>query len=258
MSETTSPSLAPAAHRAPGRRPFLTADWRWLIIASWQVDPARLRPFIPYGLELDCFAGQTYVSLVGFVFQDARLCGVSIPFHSCFPEVNLRYYVAREVAGERRRGVIFVKELVPRRAVSWIARIFYNENYATLPMRYSCGLKRPEVRAADEFAYEWRWRGKWNALRAVTREAVKPPAELSLNRFIAEHYWGYSKQRDGGVLEYEVEHPSWQLAELAALEVDCDFAGLYSEPFSGWLSGPPASAFVADGSAVAVYPGRRI
>ena len=44
-----------------------------------------------------------YVSLVGFRFLNTRVLGVSIPFHRDFDEVNLRFYVRRNIGSEVRR-----------------------------------------------------------------------------------------------------------------------------------------------------------
>jgi hypothetical protein len=98
----------------PGKRPgaFLTAEWLNLVTLNYAVDPGLLRRFVPVGTELDAFAGQTYLSLIGFEFNRTRLSGFPIPFHGAFEEVNLRFYVRHG----SRRGVVFIRELVPKRA----------------------------------------------------------------------------------------------------------------------------------------------
>ncbi len=65
---------------------FLTAQWRWLAMANYVIDPAVLQPFVPRGTELDTWQGRHYVSLVGFLFLDTRVLGVPIPFHRNFEE----------------------------------------------------------------------------------------------------------------------------------------------------------------------------
>ena len=79
-------------------RPFLRAEWRHLALLNYAVDPSLLRPLVPPGTELDLRGGTAYVSLVGFLFLESRILGVPIPFHGAFEEVNLRFYVRREVA----------------------------------------------------------------------------------------------------------------------------------------------------------------
>ena len=106
---------------------FLTAEWRYLAMLNYAVDPQVLLPRVPAGTELDFFDGQTFVSLVGFLFRDTRVLGLRIPGHQTFEEVNLRFYVrrganGRTVDGEVRRGVVFVREIVPRWAIAAVAR----------------------------------------------------------------------------------------------------------------------------------------
>jgi uncharacterized protein YqjF (DUF2071 family) len=105
---------------------------------NYQVDAALLREHVPRGTQLDGFGGRTLVSLVGFRFLRTRIFGaVPVPFHSNFDEVNLRFYVRRiDPSGEVRRGVVFIREIVPRRAIALVARIAYNENYSCYSMRH--------------------------------------------------------------------------------------------------------------------------
>ena len=63
---------------------FLTAEWRKLIMAQYEVDPSVLLPHLPRGLELDLYQGRCFVSLVGFLFDRVRLLGVPIPGHTRF------------------------------------------------------------------------------------------------------------------------------------------------------------------------------
>ncbi len=229
---------------------FLTADWRDLALVNYEVDPDVLAPYVPSGTEIDQWEGRCYVSVVGLRFLKTKLLGLPIPFHRDFPEVNLRFYVRREVDGEVRRGVVFIKEIVPLHAVTWVARTVYNENYATLPMR-------DEIRS-DSFRYEWRFKGNWNRLSVKTDGDWSVPDLSSEASFVAEHYWGYAAQRDGSTLEYEVEHPRWRMAQADEVEYECDVARLYGEEFVEALSKEPVSAFMAEGSEVVVRRGGRL
>ena len=108
---------------------FLTAEWRKLAIANYVIDQRVLAPYIPVGTELDLWNGNCYVSLIGFLFKNTRLLGFSIPFHANFEEVNLRFYVKRKDGEGWKRGVVFIKEIVPKFALSVVANVVYNENY---------------------------------------------------------------------------------------------------------------------------------
>jgi uncharacterized protein YqjF (DUF2071 family) len=99
-------------------RVFLTAEWRNLAMLNYEVDQSLLLPFVPSGTTLDQWEGKTYVSLVGFRFLKTRVLGLPVPFHTNFDEVNLRFYVRRRIAGDVRRGVVFIREIVPRWAIA--------------------------------------------------------------------------------------------------------------------------------------------
>jgi uncharacterized protein len=235
---------------------FLTAEWRDLVMLNYRIDAALLQELVPRGTELDAFEGRMLVSAVGFRFLRTRIFGaVPVPFHSNFDEVNLRFYVRRLVAGgNMRRGVVFIREIVPRRAIALVARIAYNENSSCYSMRHH--LKRDGTGICAE--YEWRLAGKWLALRAEAEGEPALPAENSIEQFISEHYWGYSRQRDGGTAEYQVAHPQWGVWRSTKAGFEGDAAAVYGAAFGDVLARTPDSAFVADGSAVRVFAGKRI
>jgi len=234
-------------------RTFLTASWVHLVMLNYPVEPSLLEEFVPPGTELDAFAGKTFVSMVGFQFLDTRVLGVPVPFHRNFDEVNLRFYVRRVASEGTRRGVVFVKEIVPRAAVAWLARRLYGERYVALPMAHQDEVGHV---AEPRVAYGWQYRGRPNRLAVRVAGSPYLPADGSEESFITEHYWGYVRQRSGATLEYQVEHPRWRVWRAAEAELDCDVAGLYGGAFSPFLSVPPNSAFLAEGSAVTVRRGR--
>lgn len=234
--------------------PFLTAEWRWLAMLNYAVDPALLRPLVPAGTELDEWEGTTYASIVGFLFLRTRVLGIPVPFHRDFEELNLRFYVRRRGPEGWRRGVVFVKEVVPRRAIAAVARLAYNENYVAHPMRHRISILPA---AGGSVEYGWRHAGRWSSLAATVEGTPRPLADGSEAEFIAEHYWGYARQRDGGTVEYAVEHPRWS-AWMATAALDCDLPALYGRGFAEALAGAPRSALVADGSPVVVRRGVRI
>jgi len=248
--------LASAAARGAPLRPFLTARWRYLAMLNYLVLPEILQPLVPRGTELDSWHGKTFASIVGFRFLDTRVWGIGVPFHRDFEEVNLRFYVRRRGEDGWRRGVVFVKEIVPRLAVAALARLLYGENYVALPMRHA--IAGDPQRGEMSVAYGWRWRGRWNGIGAKISGSPQEAAVGSEEEFITEHYWGYAAARGGGCVEYRVEHPRWQVWTLQQPALDCDVAGLYGEPFAAPLAAAPSSAFLAGGSEVAVYPGRRL
>lgn len=240
----------------PPKSPFLTAEWRNLAMLNYEIDPTILKERVPDGCELDFRFGRAFVSVVGFQFLRTRVLGIPILLHRNFEEVNLRFYVRRRVDGTWRRGVVFIKEIVPRAAIAFVARRVYGENYVALPMRHS--VEGAPGRGSTKLSYGWRRLGEWEGLNVRFGGVPSIPSEESEHAFITEHYWGYSRQRNGATFEYQVEHPRWPVwrAETAALT--CDVSSLYGPELARALSGPPSTAFVADGSPVVVRRGRPV
>ncbi len=250
---------ASTAGPTAGQRRFLTAEWRYLVMLNYEVDASLLVPRVPAGTELDTWDGRALASMVGFRFLDTRVMGAPIAWHRDFDEVNLRFYVRRKDPVDGwRRGVVFVREIVPRAAIAVVARLLYNEPYIALPMRHELRMETLERGEPGLAAYEWRHRGRWNRLSVRTEGSASPIADGSEEEFITEHYWGYTAQRGGGTKEYRVEHPRWNVWRTIEASLDCDVTALYGAGFAERLGGPPRSAFVADGSPVVVYRGSRV
>jgi uncharacterized protein len=236
----------------PQPRVFLTAEWKQLLMLNYSVAPALLLPFLPFGTEIDSFEGRTYVSLVGFQFNDTRVAGFAIPFHRSFEEVNRRFYVRRL----EKRGVVFMRELVPKIAIAATARLFYGEKYSRVPMAHRIYTKPGKT--AVEAEYSWGSGPRRSAMRLETTGESYLPSEGSLSQFITEHYWGYAAQSDGGCIEYEVQHPRWTVSDAKHASFLGEGAHFYGPAFGTVLMRPPDSAFLAEGSAVTVFRGTRI
>lgn len=189
---------------------------------------------------------------MAFGFLGTRVLGFRVPFHRNFEEVNLRFYVRRRAPDGWRRGVVFVRELVPRRALAWVARVAYGEPYTAVPMRHSVGQESGHI------SYSWRWRGQWSSLQLRFVGAPSLPSEGTEEEFITEHFWGYTTRRGGGVSEYRVEHPRWKVWSTSSSSLDGDVQSLYGPEFVEPLSGRPSSAFLVDGSEVTVRSPTRL
>lgn len=233
---------------------FLRAEWRKLVMANYVVDPELLRPYLPNHTELDLWNGCCYVSLVGFMFLDTKVKGIRVPFHTDFEEVNLRFYVRYYQDGEYKRGVVFIKEIVPKPALTLVANLVYGEHYETMPMRHSWVQHQNSL----EVEYGWKKQGKWNVIRVVTDPQLTDILGGSEEEFITEHYWGYTKITDTVTSEYAVEHPRWQVYRTISYEVDTDFAAVYGPAFAFLTRQQPASVFLAEGSLIQVKKGGRL
>jgi len=230
--------------------PFLTAEWRKLIMANYIVPPELLTPHLPYGTELDIWQGHCYVSLVGFMFLKTKVLGVPFPLHRNFEEVNLRFYVRHFDGVEWKRGVVFISEIVPKPAIVWVANSIYGESYATCRMRHQWQMEE------HRFAVSYDWKkysgGPWNRISVKTKPQPGSLPAGSAAEFITEHYWGYAKRGPQRTFEYAVEHPRWDVYEVLEHEIVCDTARFYGPEFAEILAAPPASIFMAEGSSVLV------
>jgi uncharacterized protein len=237
------------------RTVFLTAEWRDLVMLNYEVDPRLLDKYVPRGTVLDSFLGRTYVSLVGFRFCRTKLFGsFAVPLHSNFEEVNLRFYVRRKEGNENRRGVVFIAEIVPKRAVAMLAHLLYRENYICLPMKHHVDADGSK----KAVKYQWQVKNQWCQLTAQAMGAPGLPREGSLEQFITEHYWGYSNQPGGRSSEYHVSHVPWRVWLSTTSGFEGEAAGLYGFELGQILQGRPSSSFIADGSPVAVFKGRKL
>jgi hypothetical protein len=106
--------------------------------------------------------------------------------------------------------------------------------------------------------YSWSYQGEPFALAAEAHGPARLAPQGSEAEFITEHYWGYTRQRDGGTLEYQVEHPAWPVWEAASASVTGAVGSLYGPRFGQILTTAPRSAFIAAGSDISVYLGRRL
>jgi hypothetical protein len=233
---------------------FLTANWKDLIIANYEADPAFLKKHLPYKTELDFWKGKSYVSLVGFMFQNTKVKGFEIPFHQNFEEVNLRFYVKYNEDGQWKRGVTFIKEIVPLVAITFVANQFYNESYATFPMRHF----HRNVQETQEISYYWKLNETWDCMKAITSKHALPVKKESMEEFISEHYWGYTKNSENDTSEYAVEHPVWQHHPVIDYDIDIDAAQLYGIEAARIFENSPNSVFLFDGSPVSVGNSRDI
>lgn len=239
---------------------FLSAEWRKLIFANYVLDRRVLEPLLPYGTELDEFNGVCYGSLVGFYFQHVKLFGsLSVPFHREFEEFNLRFYVRRKAPDGWKRGVVFVKEIVPKFAITLVANTLYGEPYATHPMRHQFG----QDAQTQQIRYEWKVGSDWNHIGVTADKnghALVPDSEEA---FITEHYWGYTRRSaghrgSGRTSEYEVVHPPWLIYPVHTYDVHCSVTELYGAAFAPFFEHPPTSVFLAEGSPVVIKSGATI
>ena len=225
---------------------FLTAEWRKLAIINYEIDPKVLEKYVPNGVELDYWEDKCYVSLIGFMFLNTKLLGIPVPFHRNFEEVNLRFYVKKFENNEWKRGVVFIKEIVPKIALKLVANVFYNEHYEKLPMKNSI------VESGNLLKVSYSWKTKfWNTIKIEAENAQRPFEKGSEFDFITEHYYGYTKNKNL-TSEYEVQHPQWNFYKVNNYEIALDFTDNYGEDFEFLNHQKPISVMLDEGSDVIV------
>lgn len=231
------------------KRKFLTGEWRKLVMANYEIDPGILHKYVPEGTELDSWNNKHYVSLVGFMFMKTKVLGIRVPFHTNFPEVNLRFYVRYKDGSEWKRGVVFISEIVPKPALSFVANTLYNEHYSTLPMKHEWKQDKNNLFVS----YQWKKKGKWNKLEVNSQAEAIPLQPGTKEEFITQHFWGYTSVNNKKTAEYHVDHSRWEIYPVNDFVIDCDFEGLYGRDFAMLNKQQPASIFLAEGSAISVY-----
>lgn len=236
------------------RKIFLTAEWRKLILINYAIDPDILIPYIPYGTKLDYRKDKCYVSLVGFRFVNTRIKGIPIPFHQNFEEINLRFYVRYQEKGEWKRGVTFIKEIVPRPALTIVANTIYKEKYITLPTRHQW----QETNNKMYVSYEWKFRKEWNRIEVSADAALQEMLPDSEEEFITEHYWGYTPVNERLTSQYQVEHPRWKVYPVLHHSVNVRFGDLYGAAFASLKDQLPDSIMLAEGSEIIVRSADKI
>jgi hypothetical protein len=227
---------------------FLTAEWNDLAMFNYEINPKILENHVPKGTELDLWNGKCYISLIGFMFENVKVLGIKVPFHVNFEEVNLRFYVKRYENGIWKRGVVFVKEIVPKHAITIVANTLYNEHYQTLKMRHS----RTENETSKSFQYEWFKDSKWNSISMKTEKKAIPIEANTETEFITEHYFGYTNYNKEKSIEYAVSHPKWEQLKVLESIINVDFQSIYGNDFKFLQDLKPTSEFLALGSKITI------
>ncbi|HQW91689.1 MAG TPA: DUF2071 domain-containing protein [Ferruginibacter sp.] len=227
---------------------FLSARWENLIMANYAVHPDVLIPYLPQGTELDSYNNKFYVSLVGFMFKKTSLFNIPIPFLGTFEEINLRFYVKRTEGKTLKRGVVFINETVPYKLVAWLANKLYKEHYIAIPTDHLIEI----ADSAKKIKYTWKINNAWNHIAVTTRKEKEEITPGSIEEFIFEHYYGYTKINSRLSQEYKVNHPRWKVNSVTYHSIQCDFNAMYGSDFSFLSEHKPDSVIVAEGSPVTV------
>ncbi len=227
---------------------FLSAKWENLIMANYEGHPDVLTAYLPHGVELDFYNYKTYVSLVGFMFNKTSLFNIPIPFLGTFEEINLRFYVKRVDGDTIKRGVVFINETVPYKPVAWLANKLYKEHYIAIPTKNAIEISSH----SKNIRYEWKINKEWNHIAVNGANIKEHMLQGSIEEFIFEHYYGYTKINEHHSQEYKVNHPRWQVNKVIDYTIHCNFKSMYGNNFSFLNHHQPDSVILAEGSLVSV------
>ncbi len=227
---------------------FLTAKWQNIVMANYEVEAKLLLPYLPFGVELDTFDNKIFISLVGFRFIESSIFGIPIPFYGSFDEVNLRFYVTRKEGLEVRRGVVFIREIVPYKIVAFLANALYKEHYISSEMRHKTDLNSNE----KLLEYYWRYKEENYFIKATCNNVPQDIEAHSLEEFIFEHYYGYTKVHDNETWGYKVNHPRWQVHEVKRFDIRCNFGKMYGSDFTFLNHLQPHTVYTAIGSEITI------
>jgi uncharacterized protein YqjF (DUF2071 family) len=227
---------------------FLSARWENLIMANYEVNPDVLTPYLPKGVKLDFYNKKTYVSLVGFMFKKTSLFRIQIPFLGTFEEINLRFYVKRVEGDTIKRGVVFINETVPYKLVAWLANKLYKEHYIAIPTKNEIEI----TNFSKNIKYQWKINEEWNHIAVKAEKENEQMVPGSMEEFIFEHYYGYTKIDNQVSQEYKVNHPRWRVNKVIDYSINCDFKSMYGNDFTFLSSQQPDSVILAEGSPVTV------
>ena len=233
---------------------FLNTEWRKLIVANYVVDGKILEPFLPAETEIDTWNNRVYVSLAGMMFYNTRVLNVPVPFHNSFPEVSLRFYVRRLHNGYYRKGIVFIKEFVPRHVIAAMANFLYKEHFITLPMNNVNRLNDHQL----HIGYEWKFRNHWNKIEVRAGTESSPWRDGTEEEFINDRLWGYTAESALLTREYYVEHPRWNMYPILEHTIDCDFQQLYGSAFASLNTQRPVSIYLCEGSATTVFTNHQL
>lgn len=143
---------------------------------------------------------------------------------------------------------MFIKEIVPKVALTFIANTIYNENYVATAMKHSWN----ETDTSREVAYFWKSKGKWQHISVIAdKEPQQIPAGGEIE-FITEHYWGYARCNSLKINQYEVRHPRWEHYPVTSFNIEADFELNYGSTFAFLNKQQPASVMLAEGSEISV------
>jgi hypothetical protein len=225
----------------------MTASWKRLINMTYAVSPELLLPHVPAGVTLDCIDGKAFVGLVPFSFENVTMNRLRIPFHQSFPEINLRFYVKHRLG----RGVVFLRECAPKRAVVWLARKKYNEPYCCKKMKEKV---RMFTDGTFSVAHSLWSNGIKNTVEVTARTTPVFPDKNSSAHYFKELELGFGIAHNKQTMLYRIHHPEWEVFPVVSYALNMNFGAVFGEKWAFLSAEKPLDVSLVKGSAVTVAP----
>lgn len=230
-------SLEPLTPIAPALVGRSSSSQRWsdLFFIHWRVDSDLVAPLLPAGLHPDEHDGSSWVGLIPFVLDQARIFGSPpIPYFGSFVEVNVRLYAIDE---RGRRGVVFVSLEASRLAAVLAARALFS-----IPYVWSATTL---VRNDQEFSYRSR---RHTGKRETSTIVAKPSTRMVLADPLAEFLtarWGLFTLHRGRTIFLRNHHEPWALFEATIVKLEDQL--LLAAGFAGLAERQPDSVLYSPG-----------
>jgi uncharacterized protein len=228
----------------------IAAQWRDLLMISFEIDPVVLVPLVPIGMSLDFHGGKSLVTIVGQRIFDVRVGDAPPTLTRVCERVQLRSYVWRRVGTDIRAGIIVLKDIVASEALAFGGAAFFEGPSVAAPMQHRVAAPGQN----GPVSYSWYLSGRWHQASAVRASMAAATAGGTIESFVKDRGWHYARQADGATGERRIDHPHWDVWPARDARFDCDVAAVYGRQWEYALSGVPLSVFVATGSEAVTHP----
>jgi uncharacterized protein YqjF (DUF2071 family) len=209
-------------------------QWRDVLFLHWQVPAAALRSHIPAPLEIATTDGGAWVSLVLFHMRVRLRWLPYLPGLSELAEVNLRTYVRFQ----DKPGICFLSVHADNRGAIYLAKRLTPMPYVWANLEYQRHGEGFRVSGNQPSSEDFRL-----ALAFSPDAAEQETPNGTLDSWLLERYRLFIEDRQGRLLQAEVNHPPWSVRRVDVSVV----ANTLGEKYGVDLSRAPDRAHFSTG-----------
>ncbi len=194
---------------------LLVADWNYMFVRSFLVEPKLLQDKLNPLLDLTLFNGKALVQIVGRAIENTKIKGLAISPIKFF-DFNLQVKVKKD----EKDGFILVKQIVPKYCVAnFISRLFYAKA-ETLPMEEKKIIENDKMIIQQSI-----WKDKELSEIQIVAEANPTPIESpfgnSRNKFVFSE--------ENGFQEFSIETEHWNSFNIEKSTFNLNHEKLYGK-----------------------------